>query len=459
MKVEPLMVEAWGLEIGSRGELSVGGCSTVTLAKIYGTPLHVVNENGLTDTAQRFQRAFKNCYPGRFTVHYAFKCNSVPGVARILMKSGLKAEVMSEFELKLALHIGFRGEEIIINGPYKPEILHRLCLENHVRFIIIDSISELKALQAVCESIDREAHVLLRLNPDFIPRKMNKGTATGSRKGCAFGLDTKGGEVEWVLERLPDFDRIRFDGFQFHVGTGIRYPRDYYRVLKQLKPVVDRTRKMGHDIRIFDVGGGFASITTREMTTWEMLLYQGWERLPSGISSRDRFSFRDFAEAVTDGLYYLFSADDLPELILEPGRCIASPNQLLLLTVIGTKERSGIRKWLLTDGGIGTVATPTYYEYHEVYVCNDMYRPLTEKVTIIGPVCFAGDTIYRNKRMPPVNPGEVIAIMDSGAYFTSWESSFGFPRPAIAAVKNGEHRLLRRRESFSDMVARDVTEQ
>jgi len=102
------------------------------------------------------------------------------------------------------------------------------------------------------------------------------------------------------------------------------------------------------------------------------------------------------------------------------------------------------------------VTLPTFYEYHEVFLCNDVNRPRTLRSTITGPACFAGDVIYRNKLMPDVRPGEVLALMDSGAYFTAMESSFGFPRPAIVAVDGASCRLVRARETFDDMVSRDV---
>lgn len=450
-----LTPEAWGLEVNAQGELIVGGCSTVDLANIYSTPLHVVNESRLASTARDFLNAFKNYYPAKVSVHYAFKCNSVPGVLKIIQYAGLKAEVMSEFELNLALHIGFQGKDIIINGPYKPESLQRVCLEKNVRFIVVDSLAELQALHRICEVLKKEAHILLRINPDFVPRGMNQGTATGSRKGCAFGLDLKGDEVYQAFEALKKLNKIHFHGLHLHIGTGIRHPNDYRKALERLKQLVDQTQRHGFKINIFDIGGGFAALTTREMTTREMLIYQGWERLPSTIKSKDKFTFQDFAEAVTAGLRSLFASEDLPELLIEPGRCIASSNQLLLLTVHGIKERPGVKKWLITDGGIGTVTMPTYYEYHEMFLCNDVNRPRSENVTIIGPVCFAGDVVYRNKRMPVVHPGEVLAIMDSGAYFTAWESSFGFPHPAIIAITDGTHRLIRQRETFKDMIARD----
>jgi len=114
-----------------------------------------------------------------------------------------------------------------------------------------------------------------------------------------------------------------------------------------------------------------------------------------------------------------------------------------------------LKKWITTDGGIGTVTMPTFYEYHEMFLCNDVDRPRIEYVNINGPGCFASDMVYRNKYMPEMKTGEILAIMDSGAYFTSWESNFGFPRPAIIAVADGKHRILRRRESFQEMIQRD----
>ena len=129
---------------------------------------------------------------------------------------------------------------------------------------------------------------------------------------------------------------------------------------------------------------------------------------------------------------------------------------MLLIKIHQVKERKGIKKWLITDAGIGTITMPTYYEHHEVILCNDIRRKASEKVTIAGPGCFSADVVYRNKLMPKVTAGETLAILDSGAYFTSWESSFGFPRPAIVSAIKGRHYLLRERESFDHMISLDT---
>ncbi len=454
-RVETGHPDKWGLGVSEQGELIAGGCSTVSLADTYGTPLHVVDEKRLRLTVRNFLKALHDNYPAGISVHFAFKCNSVPGVVKIIQQEGLKAEVMSEYELKLALHLGFRGEDIIINGPFKPDSLLGMCLDNRVRFIVIDSLTELYRLNRLCETLKKKADILLRINPDYIPRGMNQGSATGSRRGCAFGLDLKGGEANKALDEIGKLDKVNFHGFHFHIGTGIFKPEDYRQAIGCLKKLVSYSRSRGLKISVFDIGGGLAAHTTREMTTFEMLMYQALERLPGAPASGTRFTFTDFARAVTKGFESLFKPDEMPELIVEPGRSIASSSQLLLLRIHQVKDRRGLRKWLITDGGIGTVTMPTFYEYHEIFLCNDIYRPGKEHVTITGPVCFASDIVYRNKKMPVVHPGEVLAIMDSGAYFTSWESSFGFPRPAIVAVRDGKHILIRKRESFDDMITRD----
>ncbi len=126
------------------------------------------------------------------------------------------------------------------------------------------------------------------------------------------------------------------------------------------------------------------------------------------------------------------------------------------MTVGAVKDRFGVGKWVITDGGAGTCAFPLYYEFHEVVLANEVTASPTEDVALVGPVCFASNWIYRRKKMPPLKPGDIIAIMDSVAYFLALEANFGFPRSAVLSVKNGQTRLLRRRESVEEMAARDT---
>jgi len=449
-------VQAWGLETGPGGELRLCGHDLPALADTFGTPLHVIHCQRLRATAVGFQMAFRAAYPGKVSIHYAFKCNSLPYVAGLLRHCGLEAEIMSELELELALRLGYRGYEIVVNGPAKSDSFLQRCVHEQVRLIVVDSLEELTSLNGICRRMGSPTDVLLRINPDYIPRGMNSGSATASRRGCAFGLDLKGGEVGRGLDMLRGMPLLHCRGFHLHIGTGIRDARDYRDALDCLRRLIDLAASAGCRIDILDLGGGFAVPSSREMTSREFFSYQILGVLPASCRRRTADGFADFAAAISGTISRFFPGPSLPELLLEPGRCLVSSSQLLLLKVIRVKERPGIRKWLITDGGLGTVTLPTFYEHHEVLLANDATRPPWEKVTITGPVCFAGDTVYRNKLMPVVRSGEILALMDSGAYFLAWESSFGFPRPAVVAVDGESVTRVRRVESLDDMVARDA---
>ncbi|MFH0992582.1 MAG: hypothetical protein V1799_21495 [bacterium] len=447
--------QAWGLQTNEAGELVMDGIRTLALAEEYGTPLHIVHEQRLYETALKFRESAEQSYPGKVTVHYPFKCNGVPGVIHILQQAGLHAEVMTPFELELAQKAGFQEEEIIVNGPCKTdEFLHQ-CVCAGAKLIIVDSLEELEALQRIADQEDAAVNILLRINPDYVPKGMNDGSATGSRKGCAFGFDLKGSEIENALVMLEQNRSLSFRGLHFHIGTGITRPADYVNALRCLPSLLERIQDHDMRVRVLDVGGGFASSTSREFNSLEMLLYQAFGTLPTLDLQKHSSDFIDFTRAISDAVISSFPTGELPELLYEPGRCIVSPNQLLLLTVHRMKTREGVGTWLITDGGVSTVTLPTFYEYHEVFLCNDVTKLRTERVTLIGPACFAGDVIYRNKPMPPVRSGEILAVMDSGAYFTQLESSFGFARPAIVGVNAGSHHLMRDRETFAQSIERD----
>jgi diaminopimelate decarboxylase len=242
------------------------------------------------------------------------------------------------------------------------------------------------------------------------------------------------------------------------VGTGIRRARDYERPLAIALKYAARARRLGLEPKVLDIGGGFGVPTSRELDTVEFLAYQAVGRLPQPPDPHRFPPIEEFAAAVATTVSRECERHgiDLPRLVVEPGRSVVSGAGVLLLTVGAVKPRDGVGTWVITDGAAGTVAFPLFYEYHEVFLCRAPAAPRTERYSIVGPVCFSADWIYRNKRMPPIEPGDVIAVCDAGAYFTVQESNFGFPRPAIVAVGNGRARTLRRRETFDDMVARDL---
>ena len=451
-----LRIEDWGFTTAEDGVLVVGGCASSDLAAAYGTPLHVIDESGVTHRARQLRDVFAAAYPGETTPYFAMKANNTPGVVRMVLDQGLEPEVATPYEWQLARRLGRAPESIMVNGPNKGPLLD-IALEEGAGSIVVDGAQELANLEARCRHMGRCARVLIRINPNVVPRGMNRASATGSRKQSVFGFDAVSGEVTAALHSLTRSTNLQFAGFHCHVGTGIQRSRDYVRPLKIVFEFAALAARIGLSTQVVDIGGGFGVPTSRELDTVEFLMYQALGRLPKPPDPKRFPRMNDFATAVATTIISECGRHglDLPRLVIEPGRSIVSGAGLLLLTVGALKPREGVGTWVITDGAAGTVAFPLFYEYHEVFLTRAPHAERDRVYTLVGPVCFSADWIYRNKRMPSIEPGDVLAVCDAGAYFTVQESNFGFPRPAIVAVRNGSARLLRRRETFDDMVARD----
>ncbi|MDT3696004.1 MAG: hypothetical protein ROY99_06385 [Ignavibacterium sp.] len=442
--------EDWNLSYDSSGELKFNKFKLIDLASRYGTPLYILNEKMLTDNVEKFKNNSLRIFNGNSSVYYPFKCNSVPAVVEAVKLAGLSAEVMTEFELELALKSGFDPSEIIVNGPCKTDRFLFNCIKSKVSLIVIDSISELLSLTKIPDSSSSKVNLLLRVNPDFIPKGLSKSSATGS-KSCSFGLNER--EIIQALKIIENYPNFKFRGIHFHIGTGIRNPKSFNKVVKKLYPLFRKIKSLGLEIEIIDVGGGFASMTTRELSSFEMLAYQAVSRYQLKFGNQKFYSFEDYMTEINKSVMGFFGSKS-PKIFFEPGRCIVSPAQFLLLKVYRVKIRDG-KKWLITDGGLGTITMPTYYEYHEMFLCNEFKRNPQEKVTVTGPCCFASDLVYKNKLLPKVNEGDILALMDTGAYFNTLESSFNFNKPAIVSINGENCKIVRRRETFSDMIERD----
>jgi diaminopimelate decarboxylase len=453
-----LRAEDWGFTTTDDGALAIGGIRAEALAREFGTPVHVVDELGLERRARALRDAFISAWPGPVTPYYALKANNTPGIVARVLDQGFVPEVGTPFEWTLARQLGVRPNQIMVNGPNKGALLETAVLEG-AGMIVVDGFEELDRVGAMATAHGREVPVLVRINPNVVPKGMNRASATGSRTQSVFGFDLVSGEVSAALRWIARTPSLRFVGLHCHVGTGIRRPEHYGKALGILADCAAEAVRMDLQVEVVDIGGGFGVPTSRELDTVEFLLYQAIGRLPAppapeGFPPIEEFAFtigRTLAEALRAR-----GITTMPRLVIEPGRSIVSGAGVLLVGVGGRKERAGVGTWIITDGAAGTVAFPLFYEYHEVFLCRAPHAPRTKCYSIVGSVCFSADWIYRNKRLPPVRTGDVLAVCDAGAYFTVQESSFGFPHPPIVAVRDGRPRILRRRETFDDMVQRDV---
>ena len=450
-------VEDWGFSRDESGGLCIADCRAEELAARYGTPLTVFDEAALRRRARNFRTTFEAAYPGPVDVHFALKCNSTPAVVAAVLDEGLAPEVCTTYEWELARRLGARASSILINGPAKDELIE-LALEAGSGLIVIDGPGELDHLEQRAASRNCPVEVLLRVNPNIVPKGMNRATATASRSGSVFGFDLETGEVLEALRRLKDSRFLRFLGFHTHVGTGIRKADEHAKALEPVIQLVISAHELGLETKILDVGGGFGIPTSRELTTREFLAYQSIGWLPGPPDPDEAATPEDFARSISDSVSRGFRRCGLPlpRLVLEPGRSLVSQAGVLLVRVARIKERPGLDPWAITDGGAGTVAFPLYYEYHEILLARAPHAPANQRYSLVGSCCHSADWLYRRKRMPTLQEGDVLAVCDAGAYFTVQERGFGTPRPPVVFARDGRARIVRRRETFEDMIGRDL---
>ena len=445
----------WNLKTNTKGHLVFDDCDLVDVAKKYGTPLHVVSKNKLVADCKRFMTAFKQQYD-KVEFFYSYKTNNVRGILQVLHSQGLGAEVISGFELWLTLKLKVRPSKIVFNGPNKKEDELRLAIKKGIHTINVDNLAEIDRIEKIAEELGCEVNVGLRIMPDVKPPDLSLFVATGSRK-TQFGLDLLSGHVIKALKLIKNSRSLRFRGFNTHIGTNVLDPHSYAKAIEKLLAAARLAKdQFDFETEFVDLGGGFPVPMTKEYSEEEYLLY-----MTKGEASPPDSSLcppiEEFASTIGKTLKEKANALDLkkPTLFLEPGRYITSSAQILLLTVGVLKEVKNVGIWAITDGGAANIATPLTSEYHEVLVANKGDQSPSMRYNLVGRICYTGDTIYKNKLLPRLEEGDVICIMDAGAYFTTCSSNFSYGRPAVAMLDRGKSWIIRGAETYQDLILKD----
>lgn len=446
-------------EVTAEGHLTIGGCDAVELAREFGTPLYVFDEEELRATCREYREAFAELYAPS-AVAYAAKAYLARWLAALVAEEGLGMDVVSGGELAVARAAGFPMERVIFHGNNKSE--QELCeaVDAGVGRIVIDNFRELELLPRIAGEAGRRQPVLVRVSPGVDPHTHAK-TTTGTvdvKFGFTLGRSSlpreagagerapdtfsDGGKAEQAVAQALASPHLEVLGLHYHLGSPIFELEPYWQANEVMIAFArDMRDRHGLELREYNVGGGFAAQYVRDKPA------------PSAAQ---------YAQAVAESLREALAKHALPEpmLFVEPGRAIVARAGVALYTVGARKEIPGVRTYVSVDGGMADNIRPAMYDArYEALVANRAAEPPAERVTIAGKYCESGDVLIKDIELPALSAGDLLALPASGAYCAAMASNYNLSqRPAVVVVRAGHARLVRRRETYDDLMRADVLE-
>ncbi|CAB4243032.1 Diaminopimelate decarboxylase [Methylacidimicrobium sp. AP8] len=410
--------------------LFVEEVSTAVLAEKYGTPLYVYSAGTVLDHYDRLVASLRALDP---LVCYAVKANSNLALLRLLAARGSGFDLVSGGELYRVLQAGGDPARCTFAGVGKTDREIEEALEAGIYSFIVESREELSAINRAAVRLRKKAPVALRVNPDVGARthaKIKTGVAESK-----FGIPAE--EIEEVYRELPRFSHLRLRGMQIHIGSQIRDVEPFAEAVGRVIPLVAMARdRFGAEF--FDIGGGLGIAYEEALQSGD----PGWWESKTGWATPARYAQR---------LLPLLSPLGL-RTIVEPGRLLVGNAGILLTRVLYRKDGPS-RKFVIVDAGMNDLIRPALYgSFHQIVpVIRRGGDPI--EADVVGPVCESGDRFAESRRMPPVTAGDLLAIFSAGAYGFSMASQYNSrPRPAEVLVEGAKHRLIRRRESYEDLV-------
>lgn len=426
------------LGVNDAGHLTIGGIDTVALAKEYGTPLYVMDEQLIRKTLRRFHDSMNKYYNGKGEVHYASKAFSCMEMCRVVASEGDGLDAVSIGELYTALKAGFPMEKVGFHGNNKTDEELIFALKTGVGHIIVDNISELHRLEAIAAEMKVQPHIMFRIKPG-IDAHTHDFVKTG-QIDSKFGFALETGEAFEAVKEAINCKNVKLSGLHCHIGSQIFDIAPFEEAAKVMLGFIAKIKnELGYEIEGLNLGGGFGIkyLDEHDPAPFEVYL----ERV-SGVVR---------AECERLGI-------KLPFMYIEPGRSIAAPAGITLYTVGARKEIPNIRTYVSVDGGMAD--SPRYILYgskYEAVVANKANEERSEKVTIAGKCCESGDLIGENMPLQHAESGDIIAVCATGAYNYSMSSNYNrLQKPAVVFVNEGKSRIAVKRESLDDIIKNDI---
>lgn len=419
------------------GILYFDGCSTVDLAKQYGTPLYVMSEGDIEDKMREIKTCFLDKYPNTRAA-YASKAFCTMAIYKICEKEGFCIDIVSGGELHTAIKAGFPAERIEFNGNNKlPQEIEE-ALDYGIGRFIVDGLQEVALIEAICKEKGKTANILFRVTPG-VAASTHDYITTG-KKDSKFGIPLDEDVFFPQVEAAIKAEHINFLGLHFHVGSQLFDNAPFLQALDIiLDKVAEIKKRFDYDIKELNLGGGFgATYIDEERKPYAYFLAPMMERIEA---------------------FFTELGVERPAVVIEPGRSIVAEAGLSLYTIGSIKDIRDIRKYVSVDGGMTDNIRPALYQAeYEGLVANKASEPKDDKVTICGKCCESGDILIKDCMITgTAKAGDLFAMFSTGAYGFSMASNYNSnPIPAVVLVKDGKSELIVKRQSYDDIIKNQV---
>lgn len=430
------------------------GCNMSLLADRFKTPLHVCCREATLRSVETFRRPFEKLGLN-LRHHFSVKTNPIPEFLKVLKDANFGVEVVSPYELWLVRRLGFAGDDVVVTGLERDAEFCRSAAQTGPKMWTLESLAQLHFLASLAGRFTAPVNIGLRICPTLRHNRFNLTVSSGSHRS-PYGFLPGSSDLDAALQTIAGNGNFNFVGFHFHLGSGILNSRPYELALEAISDVVRSAAERGYRIRFIDIGGGFGSATAPIHSPFNLFRsFFGFDKRKKVSPHRNDFLFdvasalKEFVAAV--GGYGVI----IEEILVEPGRAISAPTQMILLTVKEVIERRRGRRFLICDGGAMSLSPMLLLERRRVI---PLKRGDAESVdyTILGNMPSSLDMVAASMPLPKMRPGDRLAVLDTGAYFFSFNNNFAGPRPAVVMIENGRFRSLRRRETYEDLVSCDL---
>jgi diaminopimelate decarboxylase len=429
--------------VSPAGRLEIGGCDTIELAAEHGTPLYVFDEAAVLTRMRGYRDALAAAYPGDALVCYASKAYAAPWIARHIGAEGLGLDVVSEGELRVGLLGGVDPARIYVHGNNKGRSELQAALDAGVGRIVVDNLDELDLLAELAAARGVRQPILLRVGPG-VDAHTHAHLTTGALD-TKFGLGIAAGQAAEGVRAAVARPSLDLRGIHCHIGSQIAEVEPYEQALDRLFAFAAEMRdSAGLDLREISPGGGYGvrySEADPTVDAREMIATVG--RIVREAAGRHGYG------------------DRLPALTIEPGRSLVATTAVALYRVGSVKAIPGGRTYVAVDGGMADNIRPTAYgSLYTAALANRAGDPADAEVAIAGRYCETGDILIQRITLPLPRVGDLVAIPAAGAYQLAMASNYNLGlRPAVVAVAAGRSRLVRRRETYADLLAPEIVDE